>query len=56
MARFSDGQRVRGAGTRGAVEQVQVEDFTNLVLTQGNPWCINQCSLSFILNISLCFP
>jgi uncharacterized membrane protein len=36
-------------------EQVQVEDFTNLVLTQGNPWCINQCSLSFILNISLCF-
>jgi hypothetical protein len=36
-------------------EQVQVEDFTNLVLTQGKPWCINQCSLSFILNISLCF-
>jgi hypothetical protein len=36
-------------------EQVQVEDFTNLVLTQGNPRCINQCSLSFILNISLCF-
>jgi hypothetical protein len=36
-------------------EQVQVEDFTNLVLTQGKPWCINQCSLSFILNIYLCF-
>jgi hypothetical protein len=25
------------------VEQVQVEDFTNLVLTQGKPRCINQC-------------
>jgi hypothetical protein len=36
-------------------EQVQVEDFTNLVLTQGKPRCINQCSLSFILNISLRF-
>jgi hypothetical protein len=36
-------------------EQVQVEDFSNLVLTQGKPRCINQCSLSFILNISLCF-
>jgi hypothetical protein len=36
-------------------EQVQVEDFTNLVLTQGKPRYINQCSLSFILNISLCF-
>jgi hypothetical protein len=37
------------------MEQVQVEDFTNLVLTQGKLWCINQCSVSFILNISLCF-
>jgi hypothetical protein len=36
-------------------EHVQVEDFTNLVLTQGKPWCINQCSLSFILNLCLCF-
>jgi hypothetical protein len=36
-------------------EQVQVEDFTNLVLTQGKPQCINPCALSFILNISLCF-
>jgi hypothetical protein len=36
-------------------EQVQVEDFTNLVLTQGKTRCINQCSLSFILNISLYF-
>jgi hypothetical protein len=38
------------------IEQVQVEDCTNLVLTQGKPRCINQYSLSFILNISLCFP
>jgi hypothetical protein len=38
-----------------STEQVQVEDFTNLVLTQGKPRCINQYSLSFILNISLCF-
>jgi hypothetical protein len=37
------------------MEQVQIEDFTNLVLTQGKPCCINQFSLSFILNISLCF-
>jgi hypothetical protein len=37
------------------MEQVQVEDFTNLVLTQGKPWCTNQCSLSFILNLSICF-
>jgi hypothetical protein len=37
------------------MEQVQVEDFTNLILTQGKPQCINQCSLSFILNILLCF-
>jgi hypothetical protein len=36
-------------------EQVQVENFTNLALTQGRPQCINQCSLSFILNIPLCF-
>jgi hypothetical protein len=36
-------------------EQVQVEDFTNLVLTQCKPRYINQCFLSFILNISLCF-
>jgi hypothetical protein len=35
--------------------QVQIEDFTKMVLTQGKPWCINQCSLSFILNIFLCF-
>jgi hypothetical protein len=38
-----------------STEQVQFEDFTNLVLTQGKRWCINQCSLSFILNVSLCF-
>jgi hypothetical protein len=37
------------------MEQVQAEDFTNLVLTQGKLRCINQCSLSFILNLSLCF-
>jgi hypothetical protein len=37
------------------MKQVQVEYFTNLVLTQGKPRCIKQCSLSFILNISLCF-
>jgi hypothetical protein len=36
-------------------EQAQDEDFANLVLDQGKPRCINQCSLSFILNISLCF-
>jgi hypothetical protein len=37
-------------------EQAQAEDFTNLVLTQGKPRCINQCSLSFIFKyISLCF-
>jgi hypothetical protein len=36
-------------------EQVQVEDFNNLVATQGKPRCINPCTLSFILNISLCF-
>jgi hypothetical protein len=38
-----------------STKQVQVKDFTNLVLTQGKPRCINQCSLSFILTISLCF-
>jgi hypothetical protein len=36
-------------------KQVLVEDFTNLVLTQGKPRCINQYSFSFILNLSLCF-
>jgi hypothetical protein len=35
--------------------QVQVGDLTNLDLNQDKPRCINQCSLSFILNISLCF-
>jgi hypothetical protein len=29
-------------------EQVQVEDFTNLKLTQGKPRCIQPKSLSFI--------
>jgi hypothetical protein len=38
-----------------STKQVQLQDFTNLVLTQGKHWCINQCSLSFILNLSLCF-
>jgi hypothetical protein len=32
-------------------EQAQVEATTNLALNQGKPWCINPCSLSFILNI-----
>jgi hypothetical protein len=36
-------------------EQIQVAEFTNLVLTQDKPRCINQYSLSFILNISLYF-
>jgi hypothetical protein len=45
--------RSRGARTCGAAEQAQVEEFTNLALDQGKPQCINQCSLSFILNISL---
>jgi hypothetical protein len=31
-----------------STEQVQVEDFTNLDLTQGKPWCIPPQSLSFI--------
>jgi hypothetical protein len=35
-------------------EQAQVEAITNLSLDQGKPWCINQCSLSFILNLALC--
>jgi hypothetical protein len=35
-------------------EQAQVKELTNLVLNQGKPWCINQCSLSFTLNLSLC--
>jgi hypothetical protein len=39
----------------GPTERVQIKDFTNLELTQGKPRCINQCSLSVILNISLCF-
>jgi hypothetical protein len=34
-------------------EQVQVEDFTNLKLTQGKPGSFNQYSLSIILNLSL---
>jgi hypothetical protein len=38
-----------------STEQVQVEDFTNLILNQGKSRCINQCSLSFILDLSLCF-
>jgi hypothetical protein len=33
-------------------EQVQDEDFTNLALDQGKPRCFEQCSLSFILNLS----
>jgi hypothetical protein len=36
-------------------EQDQVEDFTNLDLNQGKPWCINPCSLYFILNIYFMF-
>jgi hypothetical protein len=36
-------------------EQVQVEDFTNLKLTQGKPRCILPCSLSFNLNIYYLF-
>jgi hypothetical protein len=43
------------SGFEEPTEQAQVEDFTNLVLDQGKPQCINQCSLSLILNISLCF-
>jgi hypothetical protein len=38
-----------------SMEQAQVEDFANLNLNQGKPQCINQCSLYFILNISLYF-
>jgi hypothetical protein len=34
-------------------EQVQVEDFTNLVLTQGKPRCILPKSLSFIFELYL---
>jgi hypothetical protein len=34
-------------------EQVQVEDFTNLDLTQGKPRCIPPKSLSFILELYL---
>jgi hypothetical protein len=37
------------------LEVPTVEDFTNLDLNQDKLWCINQCSLSFILNTSLCF-
>jgi hypothetical protein len=37
------------------VEQVQVEATTNLVLDQGKPGVFNQCSLSFILNLSFMF-
>jgi hypothetical protein len=36
-------------------EQVQVEDFTNLILTQGKPRCISQCSLSFIFKFIFMF-
>jgi hypothetical protein len=36
-------------------EQAQAEDFANLALDEGKHQCINQCSLPFILNISLCF-
>jgi hypothetical protein len=32
-----------------STEQVQVEDFTNLVLTQGKPLCIYPPFLKFIL-------
>jgi hypothetical protein len=34
-------------------EQVQVEDFTNIVVTQGKPWCILPKSLSFISELYL---
>jgi hypothetical protein len=34
------------------MEQAQAEDPANLALDQVKPWCINQCSLSFILNLS----
>jgi hypothetical protein len=33
--------------------QVPTYEDTNIALDQGKPWCINQCSLYFILN--LCF-
>jgi hypothetical protein len=36
------------------MNQAQVEDFTNLDLNQGKSSCIYQCSLSFILNLTLC--
>jgi hypothetical protein len=34
-------------------EQVQVKDFTNLVLTQGKPQCILPKFLSFIFKLYL---
>jgi hypothetical protein len=34
-------------------EQAQVKDFTNLVVTQGEPWWILPKSLSFIFDLYL---
>jgi hypothetical protein len=36
-----------------STKQVQVEDFTKLVLTQGKPRCIPPKSLSFIFKLYL---
>jgi hypothetical protein len=46
------GREVRWAF--GGPQASSCED-ANLAYNQGKPRCINQCSLSFILNISLCF-
>jgi hypothetical protein len=46
----------RRAGIGVQVEQAQANDFTNLAFDKGKLPYINQCSLSFILNISLSFP
>jgi hypothetical protein len=37
------------------MEQTQAEDLTNLVWNKASPDVFNPCSLSFILNLALCY-
>jgi hypothetical protein len=37
------------------VEQAQAKDFTNLVWIKASPGAFNQYSLSFNLNLALCY-
>jgi hypothetical protein len=47
--------RSRGVGTGSSSEQAQVDEFTNLSLDQGKPWCIQLVLLVFFFNLALCY-